>query len=73
MIIKTFKSGHPIGSSLDPSGPSGLTHRNKGSEYYYYPPESKYIERNYWSEENKSNSSTGLIHVRRYPLCQNVL
>ena len=28
MIIKQFKSGHPIGSSLDPSGPSGLVSRS---------------------------------------------
>ena len=48
MIIEKFISGHPIGSSLDPSGPSGLT--NRASEYYNY--------------EVDFNSTNGMIHVR---------
>ena len=55
MIVEKFISGHPIGSSLDPSGPSGLTHRNRGSEYY-----------NYALDEVNWNSTTGLIHVRLF-------
>ena len=53
MIIEKFISGHPIGSSLDPSGPSGLTHRKGGSEYY-----------NYALDDVNFNSTNGLIHVR---------
>ena len=34
MIIKQFKSGHPIGSSLDPSGPSGLASRTSSNQGY---------------------------------------
>jgi hypothetical protein len=37
MIIKQFKSGHPIGSSLDPSGPSGLVSRASSNQW---PPPS---------------------------------
>ena len=66
MIIKTFKSGHPIGSSLDPSGPSGLTHRNRGTEYYYYPPESKYLEKVNLSDGETPKISPGLIHVSQH-------
>ena len=41
MYITKFTSGHPVGSSLDPSGPSGLTHTiRRASQYDYFLPQS---------------------------------
>ena len=65
MIIKTFKSGHPVGSSLDPSGPSGLTQQNRESyNGNYWPPNAEY-NGNDWDDESKwNNSNTGVVYVR---------
>merc|ERR1712038_130786 len=66
MIIKTFKSGHPIGSSLDPSGPSGLTQQHRASyNSQYWNPSAESngnLVGSIWDEENKWNTSAGVVY-----------
>ena len=57
MIIKQFKSGHPIGSSIDHTGPSGLTQNRPWSN----------LAKVGWSETHEeyswSESEVSLEHV----------
>ena len=58
MIIKQFKSGHPIGSSIDHTGPSGLTQNGPWSNLAYKGDWSETHEEYSWSE-----SEVSLEHV----------
>ena len=61
MIIKQFKSGHPIGSSIDHTGPSGLTQNRPWTNLAYNDDWPKTHEEYSWSE-----SEVSLEHVFLY-------